>query len=117
MCERSYQPDSTPSAETYESINEFVLVGEFGFHRVEGPFSVEKEGTLWTVTIPTDEEAENAPQPSTVNSLLDCADTAAVLIADGQAVGGGIVDFTNDLPSDGEIHIIVDQYAMGTPEV
>lgn len=89
----------------YDSINEFVIAGEFGFDRHSGPWSVEKEGTKWTVIRPYD-ELERA-----LGSHVE--GEAAVLIADGQAVGGGIVDTVFDPEGEGEEHVVIDQYAMG----
>lgn len=97
--------------ERYDSINELVIAGEFGFLNVEGPFSVEKEGTLWTVMIPTD--GDSAPNPLSQNSLRDSGGKAAVLIADGTTVGGGIVKLADEPEGEGELHVVVDQYAKG----
>lgn len=88
-----------------DSINEFVAVGEFGFLRMRGPWSVEKEGTKWTIIVPHDDSRgrmgpENEGQ-------------GAVLIADGHAVGGGIIDVVDSPDGEGELHIVVDQYARG----
>ncbi|WP_330633755.1 WDGH domain-containing protein [Halocatena halophila] len=38
---------------------------------------------------------------------------AAVLIADGNPIGGGIIDTVYDPQDEGETHVLVDQYAMG----
>lgn len=91
--------------ETYDSINEFVIVGDFGFRRAEGPWSVEKEGTKWTIIVPY----EDMRVPLN-HSHEGCG---AVLIADGKAVGGGLVDVVFDPQHEGEQHIVVDQYAKG----
>ncbi|ELZ05307.1 hypothetical protein [Natrialba aegyptia] len=99
--------------EQYESINEFVLAGDFGFLRVDGPFSVEKEGALWTIKVPTAEDDYATPNRFTLSSLRDSDDKPAVLIADGQAVGGGLVDMAIEPDGEGELHIVVDQYARG----
>lgn len=90
-----------------DSINEFVIAGNFGFKRVEGPWNVEKEGTKWTIIVPYEE----------MQTALGGHDEgkAAVLIADGQAVGGGIMDLVFDPKDEGEQHIVVDQYARGDP--
>ncbi len=38
---------------------------------------------------------------------------SAVLIADGEAVGGGVIDLTYEPDGEQERHIVVDQYAAG----
>lgn len=96
-----------------DSVNEFVLAGEFGFLNVEGPFTAEKEGTLWTVAIPTEDDDHGTPNRFTLDSLRDGEGKAAVLIADGTAVGGGVVDTVAEPEGEGELHVVVDQYAMG----
>jgi len=106
----------TDGTDRYETVNEFVIAGEFGFLRVEGPFECEKEGTLWTVVVPTDQDDYAAPNPITLGSLTDHDGESAVVIADGEAVGGGIVKLTNQIESEGELHIVIDQYAMGGPD-
>lgn len=97
----------------YESVNEFVFAGEFGFLNVEGPFSVEKEGTLWTIAVPTADGDHGTPNRFTLDSLRDGEGKAAVLIADGGAVGGGVVDTVFEPEGEGELHVVVDQYAQG----
>jgi len=37
----------------------------------------------------------------------------SALIADGEVVGGGLVDVVFDPEDEGEQHVVVDQYAMG----
>lgn len=91
--------------EQYDTINELVIAGEFGYKRVEGPWSVEKEGTKWTIVIPYD-RMERTPGSHDEGKT-------AVLIADGKAVGGGLVDTVFDPQDEGETHVVVDQYAMG----
>lgn len=90
----------------YSSINEFVVVGEFGFQRVPGPFEVVKDGTVWGIVVPMDAHP-------TVRHLDDQEGEAAVIIADGQAVGGGILTGIVEEEDHDELHVLVDQYAMG----
>jgi len=89
----------------YDSINEFVVVGDFGFNRVQGPWRVEKAGTKWTIILPYEE----------LDRELSDTDEGrgAVLIADGKAVGGGLVDLVYDPEGEGEQHVVIDQYARG----
>jgi hypothetical protein len=105
------QPES--GTDRVDSINELVFAGDFGFHRVDGPFAVEKEGTLWTIVVPTDEDDNGTPDRVTLKSLRDSEEKAAVLIADAKAVGGGLVDTVFEPDGEGELHIVVDQYARG----
>lgn len=95
-----------PTVETPDSINEFTVAGDFGFNRVDGPFQVEKAGTNWTVVIPDDHGAS-------VRLLDDLVGEAAVLVADCEAIGGGIL--TDVYSPDGEPgrRAIIDQYALG----
>jgi len=97
-----------------DSINEFAIVSESGFKRTEGPFSVEKEGTLWTVRIPTDPQDPAYPGDISYRVLggQDEGDGAA-LVADGEIVGGGIVKVVDEPEGEGELHVVVDQYARG----
>lgn len=99
--------------EQYESINEFALAGEFGFLRVEGPFACEKEGTLWTISIPTGGDDHGRPNDFTLRSLRDSEGKAGIIIADGKAVGGGLVDTTHEPEGEGVLHVVIDQYAQG----
>lgn len=100
------QDDGYARVQQYDSINEFVVAGEFGFQRVPGPFEVEKDGTVWGVVVPKDAHP-------TVRHLDDQEGEAAVLIADAEAVGGGILtDVVEDEDHD-ELHVLVDQYARG----
>lgn len=97
--------DTAESIEQPDSINEFAVVGEFGFRRCEGPWTVEKEGTKWTIIVPYEE----------MNHALNHRDEgcAVALIADGIVVGGGLIEAVFDPEDEGEQHVIVDQYAMG----
>lgn len=88
-----------------DSINEFVIAGEFGFQRVPGPFEVVKDGTVWGIVVPDDAHP-------TVRTLPGQEGEAAVLFADAQAVGGGIVTDVVEKPDHDELHVLVDQYAM-----
>jgi|GEM_PF-3439894 len=94
------------SEETPDSINELTIAGEFGFKRLEGPFEVAKDGTIWGVVIPEGHHP-------TVSTLEDDVGEAAVLIADGVTVGGGVVDTVKRLEDHDEVHVLVDQYARG----
>lgn len=89
-----------------DSINEFVVAGEFGFKRVPGPFEVVKDGTVWGIVVPLDAHP-------TVRTLSDDEGEAAVLFADAQAVGGGIVADVVEEESCDELHVLVDQHAIG----
>ena len=99
----------TDGIDRYDSINEFVIVGDFGFKRVEGPWQVEKEGTKWTIILPYEEMDRALSQKD--------EGQGAVLIADGKAVGGGLVDVVFDPEGEGEQHVVVDQCARGGPDV
>lgn len=92
--------------EQYDSINELVVVGAFGFKRFKGPWEVEKEDTKWTVVFPH----------KSINQTPDSHNEgfAAVLIADGKAVGGGQLDTVFTPQGENETHVVVDQYAMGS---
>lgn len=91
------------------SVNELTVVGEFGFKRLGGPFTVQKDGTVWTVDIPEDYDHPSA------STLPDDTERAAVLIADGETCGGGIVvEVLEDLEGV-QYRVVIDQYAMGDP--
>ena len=96
----------TDGADRFDSINEFTIAGTFGFQRVPGPFDVSKNGTVWGIVVPEDTHP-------TVQSLFEQKGEAAVLVADGVTVGGGVVTDVVDVPDHGELHVLVDQYAMG----
>ena len=98
---------------TPDSINQLVTAGKFGFLAVDGPFSVEKEGTLWTVIIPTGGDDYGKPNRFTLDQLRESDGTAAVLTADCEAVGGGVVKLTDEPEGENELHVVVDQYPMG----
>jgi len=106
---------STGGIEQYDTINEFVIAGDFGFQRVEGPFSCEKEGTLWTVSVPTDGDDYAAPLTVTLNSIKRKEGESAVIIADGKAVGGGVVELTHKPEGEEKLNVVINQYAMGEP--
>ena len=88
-----------------DSINEFVIAGEFGFQRVPGPFEVVKDGTIWGIAVPNDAHP-------TVGTLPEQEGESAVIIADCKAVGGGVVTDVLEKPKHDELHVLVDQYAM-----
>ena len=94
--------------QTPDSINGFVVVGDFGFNHVEGPFEVDKDGTKWTIQVPTDDVLS----PSTLKSNEG---DGAVLLADADVVGGGLIDVVDAPEGEDELHIVVDQYARGDP--
>lgn len=91
-----------------DSINAFVVVGDFGFNDVDGPFAVEKDGTKWTIRVPTDGDVHTA-------LLENNEGDGAVLLADADVVGGGLVDVVHEPEGEGELHVVVDQYARGGP--
>lgn len=97
---------TTPTDETPDSINEFTIAGEFGYQRLEGPFEVVKDGTIWGIVVPEDHH----PTVSTLDSQVG---ESAVLIADGVTVGGGVVDTVKHVEAHDEVHVLIDQYPMG----
>jgi len=99
----------TYDVEAYDSINEFVVVGEYGFKRYEGPWSVEQQGTVWNIACPY-EETDHVPGSYDEGN-------GVVLIADGKPVGGGLVEGVYEPDGVSEVRVIVDQYAMGEPDV
>jgi len=97
-----------------ESINQLVTAGAHGFAAVDGPFLVEKEGTKWTITVPLDENDALAPSDAEMLTLKRLQKgESAVLIADGEAVGGGVIELTYEPDGEGERHIVVEQNAAG----
>jgi len=92
-------------------VNTIALVGEFGFLDVEGPFDYEKDGTVWSVSIPTDEDDHTAPNRGALHSLRDAEDKCAVAIADGEVVAGGVVVAADEPEGEGKLVLAVDQYA------
>lgn len=102
------EQDESQTERTPDSINQLVIVGEFGYLDVGGPWEVEKSGTNWAVIIPYEDIESDTPAPSSHHE--GCG---AVLIADFEVVGGGVVDTVYDPEDEGETHVIVDQYAMG----
>jgi hypothetical protein len=95
--------------EQYDTINEFTVTGRFGFQRVTGPFEVEKRGTVWGIVVPTDAHP-------TVSTLSEHDGVAAVLLADGKSIGGGIVPDVVAVEDQDELHVLVDQYGIGGEE-
>jgi len=95
----------------YDSINEFAVVGEFGFQRVRGPFEVTKDGTVWEVVVPH----EMARQSPTIEHLDGQEGESVALVADCEIVGGGILTKVLNESGTGELVLLVDQYAMGDP--
>jgi len=92
--------------QTPDSINEFTIVGDFGFQRMEGPFGVEKENTVWTITVP------EGTHP-TIQHMDGQTGEAVVLVADCTTVGGGIVERVEHREQSCEYLVFVDQYARG----
>lgn len=90
----------------YPYINEFAVVGDFGFQRKGGLLNVEKTGTVWTVFIPI----SDVDFPSV---WKDHEGHHGVLVADGEVIGGGKVTDVYEPEGEGELHVLVDQYAMG----
>lgn len=89
-----------------DSINEFAIVGDFGFQRVPGPFEVVKTGTIWGIVVPMDAHP-------TVSTLSSQEGEAAVMVADAEIVGGGVVTDVVRKDDHDELHVLVDQYARG----
>lgn len=101
------------SIQQHEIVNTIALVGEFGFLDVEGPFDYEKDGTVWSVSIPTDTDDHAAPPRGSLHTLRDAEDKCAVAIADCEVVAGGIVVAADEPEGEEKIILAVDQYAMG----
>lgn len=99
------EPQDT-GIEQFDSVNEFTIVGEFGFQRVPGPFEVEKDGTIWGIVVPKDAHP-------TVSTLSGQEGEGAVLVADGRVVGGGIVTDVVEIEEHDELHVLVNQYPGG----
>lgn len=106
LCEDCYDEVMDEIAGPPDSINEFTIAGEFGYLRLPGPFEVEKEGTVWDVRTPYDAHVS-------VRTLPDYEGDAAVLVADCEAVGGGVVTDVFEDTTEELLHVYVDQYAMG----
>jgi hypothetical protein len=102
--------DHDAGGEAIESINEFAVIGEFGFQRVSGPFSVTRSGTNWVIVVPEDAHP-------TVSTLPDQEGEAAAIVADGEIAGGGIITQVARDTENSELHITVDQYAQGNPNI
>jgi hypothetical protein len=102
--------DRDTGGEAIESINEFAVVGEFGFQRVPGPLSVVRSGTNWVIVVPKDAHP-------TVSTLPAQEGKAAAIVADGEIVGGGIINSVTKDTENGDIHVTVDQYAQGNPDI
>jgi len=78
------------SINEYESINEFVVVGEFGFQRVPGPFEVAKGGTVWGIVVPEGAHptVQTLPGQEGEAAVTSALDRAADALADAQEVLG-----------------------------
>lgn len=90
-----------------DSINEFTISGEFGFLRVEGPFTASMEAGKWTITIPDD--FDDGAGGLIIQSLNDKEGEAAVLFADCVAIGGGVVEVVDQPDGEDETHVVVNQ--------
>jgi hypothetical protein len=99
--------------EQHDTINEFVVVGEFGFDRVEGPFSVEKEGTNWEILIPLNENDRSSIPDHQQSGLRSHEGERAVLLADTEPIGGGVIELVDEPEGEEMMVVLVDQYAMG----
>jgi len=92
------------------AVSEFTAVGDCGFYRIEGPFPVEKDGTIWEIACPNTRLDANVH----VDRLRSLCDDYVVLIAeDGTTVGGGKV--TDVMTEETTVVVMVDQYAMDDP--
>lgn len=93
-------------------INEFAVVSETGFIRVEGPFEVSLGGTRRSIHIPTDRDDYSHPGRGPMYLLDDSLiGDGVALVADGEIVGGGLVEDVYTLDEEGEKHVVVQQYA------
>ncbi len=100
-----------------DTINSFALIGEFGFYSAEGPFPVDKSGTIWTIEISP--QTLTAGLSTGVGQLTDMERPTVALIADGQIVGGGVFEDFHEPEGEEVAYLLVDQYAMddeGGPE-
>jgi len=92
-------------SEEYDTINEFALVGEFGYQRVPGPFATSKSGYVWEIIVPMDTHP-------TMNHIDRQEGEAIALIADCEVVGGGILSRVVESEERGEKYLYVDQYLL-----
>jgi hypothetical protein len=92
----------------YDSINEFAVVGDFGFQRIPGPFEAQKSGTVWSIAVPLDTHP-------TVSTLTSQEGEAAAIVADGEVVGGGIITDVIEADENDELTVLVDQYERENP--
>jgi len=99
------------------SINQLVQAGEYGFAAVDGPFLVDKDGTKWSIQVPLDDDDALNPDRAAMMTLNGMSEgEAAVLIADGEAVGGGLIESIYEPEGEETMFIVVDQYAAGDPD-
>ncbi len=99
------------------SINQLVQAGEYGFAAVDGPFLVGKDGTKWSIQVPLDDDDALNPDRAAMMTLNGMSEgEAAVLIADGEAVGGGLIESIYEPEGEETMFIVVDQYAAGDPD-
>jgi len=96
-------------SDKYDSINEFAIVGKFGFQAVRGPFNAEKDGKVWEIIVPV----ESHP---TVSHIDKQEGESIALIADCEIVGGGILSRVVTSDERGEKYLYVDQYVLGDSE-
>lgn len=92
-----------------EYINEFAVVGEFGYNRFEGPFHAEKDGTMRVIDIPADYE-----HPS-LSILSHHEGDSVALVIDGEVQGGGVIEDIIDDLEDTQYRVLVDEYAKCDP--
>lgn len=101
--------DSYYSKNSLSTINEFGVVGEWGFVSNEGPYEADKEGTIWVIYIPSEDAG------SMIHHLTDLQGEGSVILSDGEIIGGGILVDVFEPEGEEEIHVVIDQYAMGDP--
>lgn len=94
-----------------DTINEFAIIGDFGFHRVEGPFRLDSAGTNRTVILPLADDVWGNIDARTASLLEDTEGERVALVADGEIVGGGVVTDVWAPDGEDELHLVVDQYA------
>lgn len=93
-----------------DTINSFALIGEFGFYHAEGPFPVDKSGTVWTIKV--EPGMLSVDLVRSVGSMTDMQCPTVALMADGQFVGGGVFEDFHEPEGEESVYLLVDQYAM-----
>lgn len=94
-----------------DTINSFALIGEFGFYSAEGPFPVDKSGTIWTIEISP--QSLTAGLSTGIGQLTDMDRPAVALMADCEIIGGGVFEDFHEPEGEEAVYLLVDQYAMG----